>query len=86
MLLFTLLTTLLPLVLVIFSFPSCLPVLLPYILLIIGIRIGTSALSRQNVFKNLLFWIPQQFILILLVIKSLHYRSGRKVEWKGRHV
>ena len=86
MILFAFLTTLLPLYLIFISFPSCLPALLPYALLILLIRTGTSALSRQNVLKNLLFWIPQQIILLALVWKSIRSRSGRKIEWKGRHV
>jgi glycosyltransferase involved in cell wall biosynthesis len=86
MLFFTLMTTLFPLVLITLFFPSCPPALLPYFFFILGIRIGTSALSRQDIFRNLIFWIPQQIILLVLVVRSLNYRSGRKIEWKGRHV
>jgi glycosyltransferase involved in cell wall biosynthesis len=57
-----------------------------YILLISGIRIGSSILSRQNIFKNLLYWLPQQVVLVLLVWKSVRYRLGRKIDWKGRQV
>jgi glycosyltransferase involved in cell wall biosynthesis len=99
MLLFTLFTTLLPLVLipVLVGFPnySCqlpspfcdLPLSLGiYFSLILLIRIGFSLLSRQNVLRNLFFWLPQQMALLVLVWKSILFRSGRKIDWKGRSV
>ncbi len=90
MLTFTLLTTLLPLILVsfyLFSFFRLSPfAFFLYLGFILLIRILTSLLSRQNFLKNLLFWLPQQISLILLVWKSIRLRSGGKVEWKGRKI
>jgi glycosyltransferase involved in cell wall biosynthesis len=99
MLMFTLLTTLLPLVLItsLLLFPSSDCLLPPpfchlslalsiYFFLILLIRIGFSILSRQNVLRNLVFWLPQQLVLLALVWKSILFRSGRKIDWKGRTV
>jgi glycosyltransferase involved in cell wall biosynthesis len=85
MLLFLLLTSILPLALLLpFNLMPLLTGL--YFLLLLLIRIGVSLLSRQNVLRNILFWIPQQIVLVILVWKSIRFRLGRKIEWKGRQV
>jgi len=92
MLLFTLLTTFLPFFLILsLCLEPCALSLLPfasclYLLLIVCIRIGFSILSRQNLLKNLVYWLPQQFSLMVLVWQSVRFRSGHKIDWKGRQV
>jgi hypothetical protein len=88
MLTFTLLTTLLPLSLfILISFFRLSPLAFYlYLLLLLLIKTLTSLLSRQNPIKNLLFWIPQLIMLPVLVWKSIRYRLGGKIEWKGRQV
>lgn len=85
MLLFLLLTSFLPLIIIPYLSPA--PGALGlYLMLLIFIRLGFSVLSRQNVIKNLAFWLPQQIVLIILVWKSIRFRLGRKIDWKGRQV
>jgi cellulose synthase/poly-beta-1,6-N-acetylglucosamine synthase-like glycosyltransferase len=88
MLTFTLLTTLAPLTLVILSSFFRLSSLAFYLYLLLALLVKTltTLLSRQNLFKNLFFWIPQLIMLPLLVWKSVRYRFGGKIEWKGRQV
>jgi len=88
MLIFTLLTTLLPLSLFIFSsFFRLSPLAFYlYLSLILLIKTLSSLLSRQPLLKNLFFWLPQMVILPVLVWKSIRYRMGGKIEWKGRQV
>jgi hypothetical protein len=57
-----------------------------YFVLLLLIRIGTSLLSRQNPLTNLLYWLPQQIVLVVLAMKSILYRFGRKIDWKGREI
>ncbi len=86
MLIFILLTTILPSFLIFSAFPSCLPALLIYVFLLLLIRIGFSILSRQDIVKNLIFWPFQQIVFLGLAWKSIRFRFGRKIEWKGRRV
>jgi glycosyltransferase involved in cell wall biosynthesis len=106
MVLFVLLTTILPVVAVaglLFlgpDLPASLMRLLPfagnsffvsillplYAVLVLAIRVLTSLLSRQNILLNLLWWLPQQAMLMLLAWRSIRYRTGRPVSWKGRQI
>jgi hypothetical protein len=89
MLLFLLLTTALPFYLILLLFTNfCLlpSALCLYFGLLLLIRIGTSLLSRQNPLTNLLYWLPQQIVLVVLAMKSILYRFGRKIDWKGREI
>jgi chlorobactene glucosyltransferase len=89
MTIFLLLTTLLPPFLLLSIFllpPTALPLLLVYFALIILIRVGVSLLSRQHLIRNLLYWPVQQAVLLVLAVRWIRFRSGWKIEWKGRQV
>ncbi|MFO7616416.1 MAG: glycosyltransferase family 2 protein [Bacteroidales bacterium] len=89
MAIFLLLTTLLPpflLLSIFFLPPVALPLLLAYFGVILLIRVGVSLLSRQHLLRNLLFWPVQQVVLLILAVRWIRFRSGRKIEWKGRAV
>ncbi len=57
-----------------------------YALLIILMRINISAASRQPVFQNLLYLVPQQMVFLFIIGKALYNRLSRKLIWKGRNV
>jgi chlorobactene glucosyltransferase len=54
--------------------------------LIITERIFTSSLSKQNQLKNIILFLPQIFMLIIIGIKSLVDNKRKKVIWKGRNI
>ncbi len=101
MLLFTLLTTLGPVVpilvllfpsllkddLLISSFPDLRFILpLTILVLLVIIRLLFALVSRQSVMKNMLFWPQQHLNLLLLVLRNLKFRSGGVLDWKGRSI
>jgi glycosyltransferase involved in cell wall biosynthesis len=57
-----------------------------YALLILIMRINISVASRQPVFRNLLFLIPQQIVLLFIIGKAVYNRLTGKLLWKGRNV
>ena len=69
---------------VLFSFP--LYIFFFYLLSIMLIRIITSCISRQNVLINLIFMIPQQLVMGLILWKALIQQIRNQYEWKGRYV
>ena len=86
---FLLLTTLLPVVMLFFlpaMTPVALALFLIYFCLALLIRVGVSRLSRQNMIINLILWPLQQIVLLILSVRWLRFRSGGKIEWKGRKV
>ncbi len=46
----------------------------------------TSVISEQNVFRNLLYFFPQQFCLLLLIYKAAINRITKNYEWKNRNI
>jgi glycosyltransferase involved in cell wall biosynthesis len=60
--------------------------LIIYILLIISKRIIISSISKQNLFYNLIFVIPQQITMGLFIYKSIIYSTKKQFEWKGRSI
>jgi glycosyltransferase involved in cell wall biosynthesis len=54
--------------------------------LILMMRINVSWASRQPVFQNLLYLVPQQIVLLLIIGKAFYHRLSGKLEWKGRNV
>jgi len=57
-----------------------------YLILLVGIRIIISTISRQNVFINLLLFIPQQLTLGFILLKALSRKLKNEYQWKGRNV
>jgi len=49
-------------------------------------RIFISSLSKQNLLKNIILFLPQIFMLIIIGIKSLIDNKRKKVTWKGRNI
>ena len=57
-----------------------------YLILLVGIRIIISTISRQNVFINLLLFIPQQLTLGFILLKALSRKLKNEYQWKGRNI
>jgi glycosyltransferase involved in cell wall biosynthesis len=57
-----------------------------YASLIISMRINISLASRQPVLQNLLYLVPQQIVLLMIIGKAVYNRIRRKLIWKGRNV
>lgn len=49
-------------------------------------RIITSSLSRQNLFNNIVLFLPQMFILIFTGFKSIYVNKMGRLIWKGRNL
>lgn len=81
--LYALLITLGPLLVVLY-----LPQIYWFVLaaLIIIMRLNISLASRQPVFVNLLFLIPQHVVFLLIIGKAIVNRFSGKLEWKGRNI
>lgn len=62
--------------------PLCLVYLAAYFLT----RIVISAASHQNVFYNLILFIPLQLSLGLFIYRAFINKYFRKLEWKGRSI
>jgi len=60
--------------------------LILYLVSILLIRILVSLTSQQNVFKNLIYLIPQQITLGLFIAKALIYKLKKEQQWKGRNI
>jgi len=61
-------------------------VFLSYLLLFIIIRILISLISRQNIFLNFLYIIPQQLSLGIIFIKAVSCKLKKEYLWKGRNI
>jgi len=57
-----------------------------YLAAIILIRVFFSIVSKQNIFMNLLLFIPQMISMFVMVFKSLIYKFTKKQKWKGRYI
>lgn len=55
-----------------------------YAVMITLLRIVVSTASRQNVLLNVLFLVPQQFVLWWITLKATLKISRKKIAWKGR--
>ena len=81
--LYALLITIAP-VMVIFYLP--LWAWFAYILLILFMRINISLASRQALFQNLFYLVPQQIIFLAIIVNAIYNRITRRLIWKGRNV
>jgi glycosyltransferase involved in cell wall biosynthesis len=57
-----------------------------YLAIIIATKIIVSILSKQNIFLNLILFVPQQLTLGILLYKALIYKFNKKLKWKGRTI
>ena len=54
--------------------------------IVIITKIMVSIVSRQSVWENLLFALPQQLLLGIIVIYSYRNKIQKKAQWKGRNI
>ena len=54
--------------------------------LILMMRINISLASRQPVFQNLFYLVPQQVVLLLIIGKAVFNHLSGKLVWKGRNI
>lgn len=57
-----------------------------FLITVLAIRVVVSAISKQNIFLNLLLLVPQQLTLGILIYKALIYKSNKQLKWKGRNI
>jgi glycosyltransferase involved in cell wall biosynthesis len=57
-----------------------------YAVLILTMRINISLASLQPVFQNLLYLVPQQIVLLMIIGKAGYNRILGRLLWKGRNV
>lgn len=57
-----------------------------YIATIISIRILVSIVSRQSIFENILFMIPQQIVMGLIIFEAFINHKKKQFVWKGRNI
>jgi glycosyltransferase involved in cell wall biosynthesis len=57
-----------------------------YFSLILMMRFNISLASRQPVFQNLFYLVPQQIVLLLIIGKAVYNRLFGKLIWKGRNI
>ena len=54
--------------------------------LITGTKILISVSSKQNIFENLLFAVPQQINLGRMILLSYQNKKLKQYKWKGRNI
>lgn len=59
---------------------------IPYILTVLSIKILTSVMSKQNILKNLIYSIPQQYSLFTIIYTALKLTRHKTMKWKGRNI
>jgi glycosyltransferase involved in cell wall biosynthesis len=57
-----------------------------FLITVLAIRVVVSAISKQNIFINLILLVPQQVILGFLIYKALIYKFNKELKWKGRNI
>ena len=63
-----------------------LDLLICYITTILMTRMIVSLISKQNLLENVLFIIPQQFVLIYIISKAIQLKRKQDYIWKGRKI
>jgi glycosyltransferase involved in cell wall biosynthesis len=59
---------------------------IPYVVLILLMRINVSLVSRQPVLQNLFYLVPQHAVFLMIVGKAVYNRLSGRLVWKGRNV
>ena len=57
-----------------------------YLILILLTRVIVSLVSRQSILMNVLFILPHQFVIGLIILKSLKRKYSNSHQWKGRNL
>jgi len=57
-----------------------------YLFIVAVTKVIVSIVSNQNVLKNLVFHLPQQVSMGLLMIKAVFNMFNNRYEWKGRNI
>jgi cellulose synthase/poly-beta-1,6-N-acetylglucosamine synthase-like glycosyltransferase len=57
-----------------------------FILLILAIRINISLASRQPLWQNLMYLVPQHIVFLTLIVHAMYHRITRELLWKNRNV
>ncbi len=57
-----------------------------YLAIIIATKIIVSLISKQNIFLNLILFVPQQLTLGVLLYSTLIYKFNKQLKWKGRSI
>lgn len=57
-----------------------------YFAAVILIRVMVSAVSRQSIGRNLLYLVPQQLSMGLMIIQSIRNSVRKQYIWKGRNI
>lgn len=63
-----------------------LKIIVLYLAMVLLCRVIISCISRQNIFRNLLFFLPQQFTLGYIILKAFLNKRRKNFSWKGRNV
>lgn len=68
--------------------PAYLPGLMTglYLFMLMLMRLFFAIITRQSFFETLTIAPVNQLVMLDLMVRSLRYRGGRKVMWKGREV
>jgi hypothetical protein len=77
-------TTTFGFIFVLLAFPW--PFFISYIIVYFATRIFTSMVSKQNVFDNLLYLIPQQISCGVFIYKAFINKFIKDYQWKGRSI
>jgi len=56
-----------------------------YVVAIFLMRVFISLSSRQCVWKNLLYHVPQMIAFIIIVVKGIQVKKRGRYQWKGRY-
>ena len=59
---------------------------LVYLFLVIILRVVIAAASKQSVGENLLYMIPQQLVLLIIISKAIIKRKKHSIVWKERNI
>ena len=57
-----------------------------YLSIVLATKIIVSLISKQNIFLNLLLFVPQQLTLGILICKTAIYKFNKQLKWKGRTI
>lgn len=62
------------------------PCFVAYLMIYLSARLVISLASRQNILTNLIFWLPQQVAMGMMIIQSILNQRNKRFIWKGRSI
>jgi glycosyltransferase involved in cell wall biosynthesis len=57
-----------------------------YLTGIVLIRIFVSLASKQSIFENIIFLLPQHLVFLLIIVKGIITQKKKELLWKGRNI